>query len=309
VRPLSCLALALAVSTGSTSGAAPQGADRPVFLSVQTDLVTLPVTVVDGHGGFVGGLVQSDFTVYDNDERRAIEFFTSEELPATVGLVVDSSGSMRSRRDAVTAAGVAFAESIHPLDELFTVNFNETVWPGLAPDIPFTRDRDQLRTALAAAPAAGMTALYDAIDCALDHVQLGTRDRKALIVVSDGGDNASAHALAEVLEHARRADVLIYAVILADPDNREANPRTLKKLARETGGEAFTARHPAEVTTRFAQVAREIRSGYTLGFLPAETADAGYRTIRVVANPGDRRQLIVRTRAGYYAGSSGRAPR
>src|SRR6185369_15334556 len=104
---------------------------------------------------------------------------------------------------------LAFVESSHPLDELFTVNFNERVWPGLPPNVAFTRDAAQLRAALDSAPAQGMTAPYDAVALALAHIQLGTRDRKALIVVSDGGDNASAHTLPDVLDHARRAGIVI----------------------------------------------------------------------------------------------------
>jgi VWFA-related protein len=278
-------------------------------MSVETELVTLPVTVVDRNGAFVGGLAREQFIVYDNGEPRAIEFFTSEDVPATVGLVIDSSSSMRERRAAVSTAGIAFVESSHPLDELFTVNFNERVWPGLPPHVAFTRDVAQLRAALDSAPAQGMTALYDAVDLALDHIQLGTRDRKALIVVGDGGDNASAHTLPDVLEHARRAGVVIYAVILTDPDNHDARPQILKRLARETGGAVFAPKQPAAVTSGFAQIASEIRSGYTIGFLPPDTTERQFRTIRVVADAGNRGPLTVRTRAGYYAGSSRRAPR
>jgi VWFA-related protein len=309
VRSLLFVGLALAASIALPPSAQQQGAERPLFLSVRTDLVTLPVAVVARNGAFVSGLTREQFTVYDNGEPRAIEFFTSEELPATVGLVIDSSRSMRDRRAAVSAAGLAFVGSSHPLDELFTVNFNETVWPGLPPGVTFTRDAEQLRAALDRAPANGMTALYDAVDVALEYVQLGTRDRKALIVVSDGGDNASTHTMSDVLEHARRADVVIYAVILADPDNHEARPQILRKLARETGGEVFAPKQPAAITSVFGQIASEIRAGYTIGFLPAETSEDGFRAIRVVADAGDRRPLIVRTRAGYYAGASSRAPR
>jgi VWFA-related protein len=146
-----------------------------------------------------------------------------------------------------------------------------------------------------------MTALYDALDRALTHLQFGIRDRKALIVVSDGGDNASSQTLDVVVERARRTSVVIYSVILFTPDDRDSRPQVLRKLARETGGDAFMPRRAEDVRTAFAQVAREIRSGYTLGFTPADTSEGGFRSIRVVADAGDRRQLIARTRAGYYA--------
>jgi VWFA-related protein len=279
-----------------------QKADRSQVLSIETDLVTLATTVVDRDGTFVDGLRPEYFTVYDNGERRPIEFFSSEDLPATIGLVIDSSGSMRGRRAQVTAAAMAFVALSHPLDELFTVNFNEMVWPGLPPAVAFTADRDQLRVALADAPAQGMSAVYDAVDLALAHLQLGTRDRKALIVVSDGGDNASAHSLDHVLERARRSTAIVYAVTLFDRDDHDARPRILKRLAHATGGEAFTPRGASDVVRSFEQIALELRSGYTIGIQPRDTATDGFRSIRVVVDAGDGRQLVARTRAGYYAG-------
>lgn len=274
--------------------------EHPV-LSVRTDLVTLPLSVIDRKGRYVTGLRQADFTVYDGGERREIQFFSGDDLPATVGLVVDSSGSMRTRREHVTAAAAAFAEMRHPLDEFFTVNFNEAVWLGLPPGVAFTGDMALVRAVLAAAPAQGMTALYDAVDRGLGHLQLGTRDRKALIVVSDGGDNASVQTLDAVVAHARRTNGVIYAVALADRSDREARPRVLRTLARETGGRVLEPDDPADVSVSFSEIVRELRSGYTIGFLPAETIEGGFRTVRVVANARDGGQLIVRTRAGYYA--------
>lgn len=250
------------------------------------------------------GLRPEHFTVYDSGEPQTIQVFTSDDVPATIGLVIDSSGSMRGRRSEVTAAAAAFADMSHPLDEFFTLNFNEYVWPGLPPDVAFTEDMDELSAALSAAPAYGMTALYDAVDRALDHLQLGRRDRKALIVVSDGGDNASSQTLDAVLAHARRAGAAIYSVTLDNLGDRDANPRVLKKLAGETGARAFTPGSADEVMRAFAQIAREIRSAYTIGFVPTATAAVGFRPVRVVVDAGDRRGLTVRTRAGYYAGPS-----
>jgi VWFA-related protein len=282
--------------------ASPQQIDRPPALSVETDLVTLAITVIDRDGEFVAGLRPEHFTVYDNGEPRPIEFFTTEDLPATIGLVIDSSGSMRGKREQVTAAAMAFTALSHPLDELFTLNFNEMVWSGLPSALAFAADRDQLRMALAGAPAQGMSAVYDALDRALAYVEHGTRDRKALIVVSDGGDNASAHSLDHVLERARRSTAIVYAVTPYDPDDHDARPRVLKRLARATGGEAFTPRRASDVVRSFEQIARELRSGYTIGIQPPDVAHEGFRSIRVVADAGDGRQLIARTRAGYYAG-------
>jgi Ca-activated chloride channel family protein len=284
----------------AVAAAPQQRAELPV-LSIRTDLVTLAVTVVDRQGVFVPGLRPENFTVYDNGERQTIQFFTDEDLPATIGLLIDSSGSMRARREQVTAAAAAFASMRHSSDEFFTLNFNEVVWPGLPPAVSFTEDPDQLLAAVSAAPARGMTALYDALDRALGHLDRGTRDRKALILVSDGGDNASTQALDAVLDRARRTGAAIYPVTVFDPDNRDARPQVLNRLARDTGGRTFTARAAGEVTQSFAAIAEEIRSSYTMGFEP-ETSGGGFRTIRVAVDAGNHRQLTARTRAGYYAG-------
>ena len=300
-RTLVALGLTLAVVSLSS---AQEGSQPPVIISVETNLVTLPVTVVDRHGRFVAGLSREQFSVYDNGELQNVEFFTQEDAPATIGLVIDSSSSMRGRRDDVTAAATAFASLSHPLDELFTVNFNETVWPGLPRHVPFAESVDQLRAALAAAPAQGMTAMFDAIDRAIDHLGYGTRDRKVLIVVSDGGDNASTRTLAAVLEHARRTGAVIHSVILAGPGDPDAKPDILKRLSKETGGASFAPRRVADVMEAFNRIAAEIRSGYTIGFSPGNADGDGYRPIRVVARSNDGRPLIVRTRAGYYAGHS-----
>ncbi|HEY6617207.1 MAG TPA: VWA domain-containing protein [Vicinamibacterales bacterium] len=275
--------------------------EQPTVLSIHTDLVTLPVTVVDRKGAFVTGLSQHHFTIYDNDESRPIQFFTNEDAPATIGLVIDSSGSMRGRREQIASAVTAFAAMSHPLDEFFTLNFNDRVWLGLPPSETFTADRTLLLAAISALPTEGMSALYDGLDRALDQLALGTHDRKALIVLSDGGDNASAQTLEGVIEHARRSSAAVYAVTLFDQDNHDARPRVLRKLARETGGDAFTPRRTSDVMDSFTQIARELRSVYTIGFVPPDTAESGFRSIRVVADAGDGRQLIARTRAGYYA--------
>jgi Ca-activated chloride channel family protein len=303
MRAFTFTALFLAVLVAGGTAASQQRTEPPV-LSVSTDLVSLTVTVIDLHGALVSGLRQEHFTVYDNGERQTIQFFTNEDVAATIGLIIDSSGSMRGRRDQVTTAAAAFAAMSHPLDEFFTLNFNEWVWPGLPPDVPFTADTDQLRGALSAAPAQGMTALYDAVSRGLAHLRRGTLDRKALVVVSDGGDNASVQTLDGVVQSARQSDAAIYSLTFVDPDNRDGRRQVLKTLTRDTGGHAFVAKDAADVTRSFEQIAREIRSGYTIGFVPTDTSEGGFRSIRVVVDAGNHRQLIARTRAGYYAGSS-----
>ena len=179
-----------------------------------------------------------------------------------------------------------------------------SVWPGLPPGVDFTDEARRLRAALSAAPAEGMTALYDAVDRGMRHLERGTRDRKALIVVSDGGDNASTRRSTTWWSTPAGRTLSIYTVTSFDPDNRDARPAVLKTLARETGGRVFTTRRTEDVVRAFARIAQEIRSGYTIGFAPPQAAEGGFRSIRVVVDAGDHRQLVARTRAGYYAGPS-----
>lgn len=298
--------LAFVLVAGGTlvSGAPQREGPSPPTIAVETSLVMLPITVVDERGRLVSGLPQDAFTVYDNGSPQAIALFTNQDLPAAVGLVIDSSSSMRTRREDVTVAAGAFAELSHPRDELFTVNFNDVVWLGLPPHLPFTDDHGQLLTALARAPAQGMTALYDGIDFALDRLERGTHERKVLIVVSDGGDNRSAHALEDVLGHARLARAIIYTIVLADPNDRDARPDVMKKLAKETGGDVFVPRERHEVAEAFSRIARETRAGYMIGYSPPDTAKAGFRSIRVAVETGSRHRLSARTRVGYYVGRS-----
>src|SRR3954463_744786 len=162
----------------------------PAFKS-SADLAVLHVSVVDKHAGFVSGLSRDAFAVYEDGRPQPIAFFENEDTPVSVGLVIDSSQSIPPRRDAVIAAGMAFAQSSHPDDEIFTLNFNERVWPGLPDGQAFTSDHAELHDALNRSASRGQTALFDAIHAGLEHLDGGVKSRKVLIVVSDGGDNAS----------------------------------------------------------------------------------------------------------------------
>jgi Ca-activated chloride channel family protein len=279
---------------------------RAAFAS-RSELVVLRVTVVDRRAGFVGGLPREAFVVHEDGRPQPIQFFEADDTPVTVGLVIDSSGSMMRRRDGVVAAGLAFAASSHPDDELFTLHFNERVWPGLPAGQPFTSDREALKRALDRSTARGETALFDAIAAGLGHLQHGTRTRKVLVVVSDGGDNASRVRFDEILDRALRDEVVIYAIGIYDAEAKgEANPKLLKQLADTTGGEAFFPRAGTDVTPLLERIARDIRSGYTVGYVPPDAAGAGRRrTVRVDVRPADGRKLAVRARSSYIAGSGG----
>jgi len=219
----------------------------------------------------------------------------------TVGLVLDGSVSMQRKRPGLIAAGTKFADSSRPDDEMFTINFNENVWPGLPPGKLFTSDREEIKRALERTTARGQTALFDAIAAALKVLETGQRQKKALIVVSDGGDNASRARFEDVLATALRMDAVIYSISITDQyDRGEANPRVLRKLASATGGEAFFLSDADDATQALDRIARDIRTAYTICYAPG--ANEGYRSIRVDVRPPDRRKLSVRARSGYVAG-------
>ena len=281
---------------------------RATFSS-RSDLVVLHVSVVDRHAGFVAGLPRDSFVVRENGRVQPIAVFDQDDTPVTAGLIIDNSGSMVARRDAVIAAGLAFAKSSHPADELFTINFNERVWPGLPSGQPFTSDHAVLRDALGHSMARGQTALFDAMLTALRHLDRGGQPRKVLIVVSDGGDNASTARFPEVLDAALRRDVVIYTIGLADPTDREAKPRLLKELASVTGGEAFFPRSNEEITPVLERIARDIRSSYTIGYAPpAEGKGADrQRKVDVDLTGREHRKFRVRSRSLYIPADDGRA--
>ena len=294
--------LLFACACGFIATPAAQEPDAKPNFSSQSELVVLHVAVKDKKGGYVGGLAQDSFTVLEDRRRQEISFFNNQDAPVTVGLLIDASGSMAPNRDMVIAASMAFAKAMNTQDEFFVLGFNEDIHAPLPADKPFTNFEPTLRVALVQAiKARGQTAIYDALNAGLEYVQKGGFERQVLIVLSDGGDNASAQTLEGVTEHARRSGAPIYVVTLFDPDNHDARPRALRKLAHETGGDAFTPRSSSDVMDSFTQIARELRSAYTIGFVPPDTAERSFRSIRVVADAGEGRQLIARTRAGYYA--------
>jgi Ca-activated chloride channel homolog len=277
--------------------------DAPAFSS-RSELVVLHVSVVDRRAGLVADLPRDAFAVFEDGRPQPIAFFDSEDTPVTVGLVIDSSGSMQPRRDAVIAAGMAFAESSHPADEMFTVNFNENVWPGLPPTHPFTNNHEELREALGRSGARGRTALFDGISSALQQLDRGSKPRKVLIVVSDGGDNASRLRFDDVMNAALRKDVVIYTIGIFDPNTGDANPGVLRKLAASTGGESFFPERNEQITPIFERIARDIRSSYAIGYVPPPGARDSARKVRVEISPSDHRKLKVRTRSAYISPSS-----
>jgi VWFA-related protein len=290
---------------GHQAPPAPQDRDSgPLRISVDVALVVLHATVSDRQGGFVSDLGKQDFEVYEDGVPQSIRLFQNEDVPVTVGLVVDHSTSMRPKLAEVTAAARAFVRSSNREDEMFVVNFNERVSLGLPGAMRFTDSTAELGDAIAATPTRGQTALYDAIAKGLEGLQAGSRDKKVLIVVSDGGDNKSARNLVQVMELAGQSSAVIYTIGIFDESDEDRNPGMLKRLAQATGGEAFFPDNLGEVVTICQRIARDIRHQYTIGYVPVKsTRDGAYHAIRVLARAsGHHDKLSVRTRTGYIVG-------
>jgi Ca-activated chloride channel family protein len=286
--------------TGQTSPQADQP-EAPMF-SAGVDLVVLHPAVRDRKGGFVSDLRKENFQVFEDGKPQTIRVFQHEDVPVAVGLVVDNSGSMGRKRDEVTAAALAFVRSSNPQDEMFVVNFNERVSFGLRNTALFSARPGELEAALNDVPANGKTALYDAIDAGLAHLNRATLDKKVLIVISDGGDNASRHTLGSVLERAGRSKAIIYTVGLFDDDDEDSNPGLLKKIASVTGGEAYLPKETAKVVPICRRIAEDIRNQYTIGYVSSNPKlDNSYRTVRVTATGPHGEKYHVRARAGYIA--------
>jgi VWFA-related protein len=285
------------------SSPSPTPSADPYTLKVNVDMVVLRATAEDHKDVLVSGLDKNDFQVYEDGVLQPVKHFSHEDIPVTVGLVVDNSGSMKPKRADVIAAALAFARSSNPRDQMFVVHFNEKVSFGLPDNIAFTDQAGELEVALSRIAPSGETALYDAVEVALEHLKQGNRDKKVLIVISDGGDNASKHKLNEILALAGQSNVIIYTIGIFDEQDGDSNPGVLKRLARDTGGEAFLPRSSKEIVPICERIARDIRNQYTLAYVPTNRSrDGSYRVIQVKAKLPGRGRLSVRTRPGYFAG-------
>jgi Ca-activated chloride channel family protein len=274
-------------------------------ISVNVNMVVLRATAQDHKNILVSGLDKDDFQIYEDGALQQIKQFSHEDIPVTVGLVVDNSGSMRPKRPDVVAAALAFARSSNPQDQMFVVNFNERVSFGLPDSMPFTDNMAQLEMALSRIAADGQTALYDAVAAALEQLKKGTRDKKVLIVVSDGGDNASKHSLSQTVAMAEQSDAIIYSIGIFDEQDADQRPHVLKRFAKDTGGEAFLPESLKDIVPICERIAHDIRNQYTLAYVPTNRKrDGTYRVIQVKASAPGRGRLSVRTRTGYFAPSA-----
>ena len=271
------------------------------------ELVVLHVNVFDGRSDAVPNLPQGAFTIYEDDKPQDISFFEAGDVPVTVGLVIDNSTSMITERNLVVAGTAAFAASSHPEDQMFAIVFNENVRRGLPETIDFTTNRLQLRASLTRFSPGGKTALYDAVIAGLDQLEKGAYQKHVLVLLSDGGDNASQHTQKEMLDRVEASSALIYTVV--DPDALapgEGNRAILRRLAKLSGGLAYFPNSERQLVENFTEIAGNIRRGYSIGYAPAISSHDHNRPhrVRVAVRVPGRTDLSVRVRNGYAESDS-----
>jgi Ca-activated chloride channel homolog len=275
------------------------------IIRINVSRVVLYATVREGKARFFDQLQQEDFTIFDNGLSQEILSFSRSDEPVAIGILVDNSASMLNKRSEVVAAAKAFVAASNPADEIFVLHFNETLHFGLPEGIEFSSNHVLLDQALDKMVLDGRTALYDAIGTGLDRLDKTRLNKKALIVISDGGDNVSATRYQQVVRKADLSGALFYGIGIYDIMDGDAKPDVLRKLARNTGGETYFPGSVAEVKILCETIARELRSQYSLSYAaPIPKASGEFRKVDVkVRNPKGVR-LVVRARTGYYAGSA-----
>jgi len=275
-------------------------------ISTNVDLVLLDVSVRDSKGGYASDLTQNNFHIEENGIPQKITSFSNADLPVAAGLLLDDSGSMKPKRDDVNTAGLTFVDASNPEDQIFIVNFNDKVRFGLPEDVPFTDNIDLLRVAMSRHRAEGKTVLYDAIAESLEHLGMGQRSRKTLVIVSDGGDNASRRRQPEALELIERSNATIYTVGIYEPEDEDRNPGVLRHIAAISGGQCFLLNRIEDVVPTLRSIATDIRHRYTIGYIPEHAAGApALRKIHVTVNAPNHGHLTVRTRTSYLAPPEG----
>ena len=268
--------------------------------------VTLHATVVDERQRIVTGLDQNAFQIFENGEPQKLTSFRREEVPVALGIVIDNSGTMRDKRPAVNQAALNLIKASNPEDQVFVVNFNQE--PYLDQD--YTGNVDLLREALERIESRGGTALYDAVVAAADHLMKTAKlEKKAILVVTDGDDNASRQSLEQAIRRiAVDGGPTVYSIGILGGEKQKRARRALRTLAEQTGGVSFFPNDLSEVDNISRQVAHDIRNQYVLQYAPTVAkAEGGYRTVKVEARAPGYKRLQVRTRTGYYANEQQRA--
>jgi Ca-activated chloride channel family protein len=279
------------------ASAAPQ--DEAFTFTADASLVTLHVSVTDKNGKLITNLPRSSFKVFEDNVEQPLKTFAREDVPVSMGILVDNSGSMREKRSRVAAAALALVKASNPEDEEFIVSFNDDTWF----DQPFTGDINKLRAALDKINPRGGTAMRNAISSAIDYLKTDARlEKKVLVVVTDGNDNSSTEtSLDQLIRKVQESEALIYSIGLLneeEPDEARKAKKALRALAEASGGFDYYPKDLAEVETLTPQIAHEIRNQYILAYTPLNlTMDGKFRSIRVEVKGYGR----VRAKNGYYA--------
>lgn len=288
---------------GQESSAQKQGST----IKVQVNLVVLHTTVLDDRGRFADGLKQESFRVLEDRVEQKLSVFKREDVPVSMGLVIDNSGSMRDKRPRVNEAALTLVESSNPQDEAFVVNFNDDFYLDLDKD--FTNSIPELKEALERIDSRGSTALYDAIIGSLDHLKKASKDKRVLLVVTDGEDNTSRNSLEKTIREVQKTDTVVYTIGLLSQESKKNAKRAKKALediAKASGGLSYFPENVEDVHNICQQVAHDIRNQYTLAYYPSNSRrDGTFRAVQVeVIPPRGRGKLVARTRNGYYAPNS-----
>src|SRR5579872_1311523 len=277
--------------------------DNGVFVfTKEVEEVVLHATATDDKNHLITTLDKSAFDVFENNQPQTITSFRHEDVPVSMGIVIDNSGSMREKRDRVNKAAINLVKSSNPQDEVFIVNFNDEYYL----DQDFTADLNKMREALEKVETRGGTALYDAVVASADHLKRNGRlEKKVIFVVTDGEDNASRESLEQAIRRLQEENgPTVYTVGILDSGGRQRRAkRALTALAEQTGGVAFFPKDLSEVDSITQEVAHDIRNQYTIGYRPKRPQNlGGYRSVKVEAHARGYKKLSVRTRIGYYAG-------
>jgi len=271
---------------------------------MNVDLVVLHTTVLDDRQRFADGLKSENFRVFEDKVEQKLSVFKREDVPVSMGLVIDNSGSMRDKRPRVNEAAITLVQASNPQDEAFVVNFNDDFYLDLDKD--FTSSIPELKEALERIDSRGSTALYDAIIGSIDHLKKASKDKRVLLVVTDGEDNTSRNSLEKTIREIQKTDTVIYTIGLLSQENGRAKKKARKALediAKASGGLSYFPENVEDVHNICEQVAHDIRNQYILAYYPTNNKrDGTFRSVTVeVIPPRGRGRLVARTRNGYYA--------
>ena len=280
-------------------------------IGVNVDLVMMYTSVFDKKGNFVGGLEKKDFNVYEDGVKQEIASFSREDIPISMGIILDLSGSMESKIDRITSAARAFIQSSNPQDEVFLIGFNDEaeLLQG------FTNNIDEITDALDNAIVMGGTALYDAVYLGVEEAQKGSKTKKTVVVITDGEDRDSKYTLNELVASVQESDVQIFSVgFLSEIEKKEgifgifkkskaeSAREALERISQETGGKAFFPENISDIHGIVSDIAHELRNQYSIGYFSTNRArDGSWRRVVIKLDLGIIPDPQLRYRRGYYA--------